>query len=64
MSSKRHAPEQIINKLRHAEVGIANGAAISQASEGRDGGEVTALQGLGASNSLWSVSSPPLRQSA
>jgi len=31
MPSKRHTPEQIINKLRQAEVEIANGATISQA---------------------------------
>lgn len=30
MSSKRHTPEQIINKLRQAEVEIANGATIAQ----------------------------------
>jgi DNA-binding XRE family transcriptional regulator len=33
MSSKRHTPEQIINKLRQAEVEIANGATISQAAK-------------------------------
>jgi len=33
MSSKRHTPEQIINKLRQAEVAIANGATISQAAK-------------------------------
>ncbi len=32
MSSKKHTPEQIINKLRQAEVEIAGGAAISQAA--------------------------------
>jgi transposase-like protein len=30
MASKRHTPEQIINKLRQAEVEIANGATIAQ----------------------------------
>jgi len=30
MSSKRHTPEQIINKLRQAEVEIANGATVAQ----------------------------------
>ncbi|MBD3291911.1 MAG: hypothetical protein GF393_03240 [Armatimonadia bacterium] len=30
MASKRHAPEQIINKLRQAEVEIANRATIAQ----------------------------------
>ena len=33
MSSKRHTPEQIISKLRQAEVEIANGAKISQAAK-------------------------------
>ena len=33
MSSRRHTPEQIINKLRQAEVEIANGATISQAAK-------------------------------
>ncbi len=33
MSSKGHTPEQIINKLRQAEVEIANGATISQAAK-------------------------------
>jgi len=33
MSSKRHTPEQIINKLRQAQVEIANGATISQAAK-------------------------------
>ena len=33
MSSGRHTPEQIINKLRQAEVEIANGATISQAAK-------------------------------
>ena len=33
MASKRHTPEQIINKLRQAEVEIANGATISQAAK-------------------------------
>ncbi len=32
MSSKKHTPEQIINKLRQAEVEIAGGATISQAA--------------------------------
>jgi len=31
MSSKRHTPEQIINKLRQAEVELANGATVPQA---------------------------------
>ena len=30
MRKKRHTPEQIINKLRQAEVEIANGVAIGQ----------------------------------
>jgi putative transposase len=30
MARKRHTPEQIINKLRQAEVEIANGATIAQ----------------------------------
>jgi len=30
MSRKRHTPEQIINKLRQADVEIANGAALAQ----------------------------------
>jgi putative transposase len=30
MASTRHTPEQIINKLRQAEVEIANGATIAQ----------------------------------
>ena len=30
MSSKRHTAEQIINKLRQAEVEIANGATVAQ----------------------------------
>jgi hypothetical protein len=30
MASKRHTPEQIINKLGQAEVEIANGATIAQ----------------------------------
>ena len=30
MSQKRHSPEQIINKLRQAEVEIANGATVAQ----------------------------------
>ena len=30
MASKRHTPEQIINKLRQAEVEIANGATMAQ----------------------------------
>ena len=30
MASKRHTPEQTINKLRQAEVEIANGATIAQ----------------------------------
>jgi len=33
MSSKRHTPEQIINKLRQVEVEIANGATVSQAAK-------------------------------
>jgi len=33
MSTKRHTPEQIINKLRQAEVEIANGATVSQAAK-------------------------------
>jgi len=33
MSSKKHTPEQIINKLRQAEVEIAGGATISQAAK-------------------------------
>jgi hypothetical protein len=33
MSSRRHTPEQIINKLRQAEVEIANGATIGQAAK-------------------------------
>jgi putative transposase len=33
MSSRRHTPEQIINKLWQAEVEIANGATISQAAK-------------------------------
>jgi len=33
MSSRRHTPEQIVNKLRQAEVEIANGATISQAAK-------------------------------
>ena len=32
MGSKRHTPEQIINKLRQAEVELANGATVPQAS--------------------------------
>ena len=32
MASKRHTPEQIINKLRQAEVEIAGGATIPQAA--------------------------------
>jgi len=31
MSQKRHSPEQIINKLRQAEVELAQGATVSQA---------------------------------
>jgi len=31
MGSKRHTPEQIINKLRQAEVELANGATVPQA---------------------------------
>ncbi len=31
MSQKRHTPEQIINKLRHAEVELAKGATVAQA---------------------------------
>ncbi len=30
MAPKRHTPEQIINKLRQAEVEIANGATVAQ----------------------------------
>jgi hypothetical protein len=30
MARKRHTPKQIINKLRQAEVEIANGATIAQ----------------------------------
>ena len=30
MARKRHTPEQIINKLRQAEVEIANGATVAQ----------------------------------
>ncbi len=30
MARKRHMPEQIINKLRQAEVEIANGATVAQ----------------------------------
>ncbi len=30
MSSKRHTPEQIINKLREADVELANGATEAQ----------------------------------
>jgi len=30
MASKRHTPEQIINKLRQAEMEIANGATVAQ----------------------------------
>jgi len=30
MGRKRHTPEQIINKLRQAEVEIANGATVAQ----------------------------------
>ena len=33
MSAKRHTPEQIINKLRQAEVEIANGATVAQAAK-------------------------------
>ena len=33
MSSGRHTPEQIINKLRQAEVEIANGATVSEAAK-------------------------------
>ncbi len=33
MSTKRHTPEQIINKLRQAEVEIANGATVSEAAK-------------------------------
>jgi len=33
MSTKRHTPEQIINKLRQAEVEIANGATVAQAAK-------------------------------
>ena len=32
MGSKRHTPEQIVNKLRQAEVELANGATVPQAS--------------------------------
>ncbi len=31
MSQKRHTPEQIINKLRQAEVELARGATVPQA---------------------------------
>jgi len=31
MSQKRHSPEQIINKLRQAEVELAKGATVAQA---------------------------------
>jgi len=31
MSSRRHTPEQIINKLRQAEVELATGATVAQA---------------------------------
>jgi len=31
MSQKRHTPEQIINKLRQAEVELAKGATVAQA---------------------------------
>ena len=33
MSRRRHTPQQIINKLRQAEVEIANGATIGQAAK-------------------------------
>jgi putative transposase len=33
MSNKRYTPEQIINKLRQADVEIANGATIGQAAK-------------------------------
>jgi putative transposase len=33
MSSRRHTPEQIINKLRQAEVELANGATVAQAAK-------------------------------
>jgi len=33
MSTKRHTPEQIINKLRQAEVELANGATVAQAAK-------------------------------
>ena len=33
MSQKRHMPEQIINKLRQAEVELSRGATVVQATE-------------------------------
>ncbi len=32
MPTKRHTPEQVINKLREAEIGIAQGCTVAEAS--------------------------------
>ena len=32
MARKRHTPEQVINKLREAEVALAQGSAVAEAS--------------------------------
>ena len=32
MANKRHTPEQVINKLREAEVAISGGSTVSEAS--------------------------------
>ena len=32
MPTKRHTPEQVINKLREAEIAMAQGSAVAEAS--------------------------------
>ncbi len=47
MGRKRHTPEQIINKVRQAEVEIANGATVAQVCKQIGVTEQTCYRGRG-----------------